>query len=123
MEMSKEEVREWIVKGLSEFAEWELLASSDKLVDMEQVCTTELSSTENLGMCFQNISKPLHLDEDDTPTIHYELLFPEIRLYLEIRALHLMSSWCYYPKVVHEEEWTAERKAWFDMWDSFSNYK
>ncbi|AYJ75637.1 hypothetical protein BSP18_003 [Bacillus phage BSP18] len=123
MEMSKEEIRELIIEGLSDFAEWELLASSEKLADMEQVCTIELSNTRDLGKCFQNISKPLHLDEDDTPTILYELLFPEIRLYLEIRALHLMSSWCYYPRVVHEEEWSIERKAWFDMWGSFSNYK
>lgn len=119
MEMSKEEVRELIIKGLSEFSEWELLASSEKLADMEKVCTRELSSTRDLGKCFKEVSKPLHLDEDDTPTILYELLFPEIRLYLEIRALHLMSSWCYYPRVVHEKEWTEERKSWFDIWDSF----
>ncbi|ATN94479.1 hypothetical protein BSP21_129 [Bacillus phage BSP21] len=120
MEMSKEEVRELIVDLLSEYAPRELLSASDRLSDVEDVCITALGESiwckpADLGECRYYESKPLHLDEDDTPTILYEFLFPELRLQIEITAMYLMSSWHYYPRLVREKEWTLAQQAWFDL--------
>lgn len=125
-ELSKEEVRELVVDLLSIYSgsPMELLSSSDRLSDVKDVCITTIGDSvwltpEDLGECKCYESQPLHLDEDDTPTILYELFFPELRLMIEVTAMYLMSSWHYYPRLVHEKEWTEERKAWFDTWDSF----
>lgn len=120
--LSKEEVRELVVDMLSVYSgsPMELLSTSDRLSDVKDVCITAIGGSigctlEDLGECKCYESQPLHLDEEDTPTILYELLFPELRLMVEITARYLMSSWHYYPRVVHEEEWTLEQQAWFDL--------
>lgn len=124
-ELSKEEVRELVVDLLSLYsgAPTELLSASDRLSDVKDVCITAIGdsiflTSEDLGECKCYESQPLHLDEEDTPTILYELFFPELRLMIEITAMYLMSSWHYYPRVVQEKEWTEELKAWFVIWDS-----
>ena len=107
------EVLQELHNYFAEFAPHELLTSSGQIINM----TSDIISTicEGTGLEPSQLGAPLvisvkllHLNENSTPQFIDHLIFPDVSFILEIRSVYYTNSWCYYPRIVPEEEWTSE---------------
>ncbi|WCS69124.1 hypothetical protein Goe20_02510 [Bacillus phage vB_BsuM-Goe20] len=128
-EWTREEVKEAVLRDMTKFvAPRGVLGSSKTLNDFLQVCKERIAVYVGVGL--EDLGHPvvdtenqlgLHLDKYDVPTIKFDLLYPKIGVAIEIIGKYQGDMWCYYPRVVPESEWTADRKISFGIWDKFGS--
>ncbi|MGV4321248.1 hypothetical protein [Bacillus mojavensis] len=95
------QIAEWIIDHFSEYSSRENVGATRKLSEMPErvamtICEGIGIEREVLGDMRVLTIKNLYLDEDDTPTIEYDLYFPKLNNYIMGITALCLGDWYYY---------------------------
>ncbi|QPK89797.1 hypothetical protein IEN91_04985 [Bacillus velezensis] len=95
------QIAELIVDHFSEYSSRENVGATQKLSEMperiaETICESIGVERYMLGDIKVLIIKNLYLDEEDTPTIEYDLYFPKLNNYIMGITALCLDHWHYY---------------------------